>query len=165
MPTLLAPAPDDVVELWLACHARIRQALADCQALGEGRGGSPQALSAARYFEEALPRHVEDEDLTFGPRLVAIDPSLATTVAHLQSEHDGHRLAIQDLALTLRALAAAPEHRGARHAVGTAWARIGPELLAHLDDEERWMLPGIRALTSGERALALVELRARRTRG
>jgi len=69
---------DQPIEMWLACHERILRMIALIVRLCEhlAAGGSIEAAgvtatSILRYFDEAAPRHHEDEELTLFPRLLA----------------------------------------------------------------------------------------------
>ena len=69
---------DQPIELWLACHERILRMIALLIRLREhiAAGASMEsaavtATSILLYFDEAAPRHHEDEKLTLFPRLLA----------------------------------------------------------------------------------------------
>jgi pyridoxamine 5'-phosphate oxidase len=69
---------DEPLELWLACHERVQRF---CNLLGRVRehvekyGADTEAAESAtsirRYFNEAAPRHHEDEEIDLFPRLLA----------------------------------------------------------------------------------------------
>jgi hemerythrin-like domain-containing protein len=80
---------DEPLELWLACHERVQRF---CNLLGrvkehvERHGADAEAaesaLSIRRYFNEAAPRHHEDEEIDLFPRLLArLDKQAATSDA------------------------------------------------------------------------------------
>lgn len=68
---------DEPLELWLACHERVQRF---CTLIGrvkehvERRGADAEAAESAtsirRYFNEAAPRHHEDEEIDLFPRLL-----------------------------------------------------------------------------------------------
>lgn len=69
---------DQPIEMWLACHERVLRMLnllvrlRDHVAAGEpGDSAAITATSILRYFEEAAPRHHEDEEADLFPRLLA----------------------------------------------------------------------------------------------
>ena len=106
---------DQPIELWLACHERILRMIALLARLREhiAAGGSMEtagvtAASILRYFDEAAPRHHEDEELTLFPRLLA----------HLQGVHR------QLIEHTLDALR--DEHRD----LETSWTELRSKLIA-----------------------------------
>jgi hemerythrin-like domain-containing protein len=96
-----APAAgfDDPVELWLACHERVRRFCRLLQRLPahlEQHGADAEAQDAARsvrrYFNEAAPRHHADEEADLFPRLLRRAPAaradaLRATLAALEGEH------------------------------------------------------------------------------
>ncbi len=68
---------DQPLELWLACHDRVRRMCTLLQRLLEHvrSGGADEkagitAASIRRYFDEAAPRHHEDEEIDLFPRLL-----------------------------------------------------------------------------------------------
>lgn len=68
---------DQPLELWLACHERVRRMCTLLQRLLEHlreQGADEQArvtaASIRRYFDEAAPRHHEDEEIDLFPRLL-----------------------------------------------------------------------------------------------
>lgn len=106
---------DQPIEMWLACHERILRMTALLLRLREhiAAGGSIEsagvtATSILRYFDEAAPRHHEDEELTLFPRLLA----------HLQS---ANRQKVENAIAALR-----DDH--AR--LEAAWAQLRPTLVA-----------------------------------
>ncbi|MGE5339316.1 MAG: hemerythrin domain-containing protein [Gemmatimonadota bacterium] len=67
---------DQPLELWNACHGRVRRMLALLQRLADhidrsGIDGDARttAVSIKRYFEQAAPHHHEDEERDLFPRL------------------------------------------------------------------------------------------------
>jgi hypothetical protein len=125
---------EDAVDLLLACHARIRHFLA----LALRAGDDAEAIAAVRrYFTEALPLHIADEDELLAPRV---------HVGDMSDEHRAHAALVARLAAG--EMAAAVE--------------LAPLLLAHLDAEERDVFPLVRALPASERAEILAGMRARR---
>lgn len=77
---------DEPLELWLACHERVQRF---CNLLGrlkehvEKHGADAEAAESAtsirRYFNEAAPRHHEDEEIDLFPRLLTRLDEQATT--------------------------------------------------------------------------------------
>lgn len=90
---------DQPIEMWLACHERILRMLALLVRLREhvvNEGAIESAKVTAtlilRYFDEAAPRHHEDEELTLFPRLLAhlhgaAGKKTARAVDALRDEH------------------------------------------------------------------------------
>ena len=118
---------DQPIEVWLACHERILRMVAllvrlrDHIVAGEARAAARvTAASILRYFDEAAPRHHEDEELDLFPRLLkysqrAGSGDIASAVEALQQQHQQ---------------------------LDRAWANVRPTLIAveagsniHLNDE------------------------------
>jgi len=90
---------DQPLELWQACHERIARMNNMLQRLVEylkthpvDKDAGVTAASVLRYFEEAAPRHHEDEEIDLFPRLQA---RLRTRSRGPAAEHIG--VAIQSL--------------------------------------------------------------------
>lgn len=84
---------DQPVEMWLACHQRVQRFAALLSRLAEHvrRQGADEdaqvtAASIRRYFNEAAPRHHEDEEVDMFPRLRE----------RLNAERDGTVLSVLD---------------------------------------------------------------------
>ncbi len=90
---------DDALEIWLACHERVQRFCSLMTRLNQhlGVNGADKdaritANSIRRYFNEAAPRHHEDEELDLFPRLKARMPpekyaALAATIASIEQDH------------------------------------------------------------------------------
>lgn len=152
--------PPALLDLLHDCHARIRRfgamagsiAAADDAADAEVRDA---ALAVARYFREALPLHVADEEHSIAPRLHGVDAALAA----MHREHEAHGPLVADLIETCTRVAEAPARR-AELAAPAAAAVAAFE--AHLADEERTIFPAIARLSAEDQAAIVAELRARR---
>jgi len=138
---------DELLGLLQACHGRIRHFLALAATLGQDTehpaGQVAEACAATRrYFTEALPLHVADEELSLAPRLRGWSPVIDAALAARSEDAtaaDGRRA----LAAVLPALTASLE--------------------AHLHAEEQVVFPALRhAMSADERRQVIAELRARR---
>jgi len=93
---------DQPLELWLACHDRVRRMTGLLERLREHLGtmGSDDAARVTattirRYFEEAAPRHHEDEEVDLFPLLRRLLPQKDPTrlaevdaaLSRLEAEH------------------------------------------------------------------------------
>ncbi len=94
---------DQPLELWSACHDRVRRMVGLLQRLDEhlhksGVDDSARvtATSIRRYFDEAAPRHHEDEEIDLFPLVrrraaekadAAESERLAQVIAALESDH------------------------------------------------------------------------------
>jgi iron-sulfur cluster repair protein YtfE (RIC family) len=161
--------PGDLVDALIECHGRIKTFAALARRLGEGAGlGAEEVREAAarvrRYFSDALPRHVADEDLSILPRLRGRDRAVDQALDRMHREHREHERPLASLLDCCARLEADP----------AALASLGPDLaetaealerafLSHLDSEERVVFPALRALcTPAERDAIFAELRDRR---
>ena len=100
-----APAAgfDHPIEMWQACHERVKRMSALLQRLAQhlGKHGTDAdarttATSILRYFDEAAPRHHDDEEIDLFPLLlarVAAAPAtfdgarIGAAIRALQAEH------------------------------------------------------------------------------
>lgn len=163
------PPAEDVVDLLLECHARIRSFTELALRLASARSLPPEevaeaARSVRRYFQEALPLHALDEEESVLPRLAGRDPGLDGALADMRREHAEHGEVLGRVV----ALCAELEAEPARHAERTdELARAAEALRLHFDrhlaPEEATIFPAIRRLVpEEERRRILEELRARR---
>lgn len=160
----------DVVDALLACHERIRRFLAVAARVGQA-GGDPaaQVIEAcgqiARYFREAMPLHVADEEESIRPRLAGRAAEVDRALADMHEQHSAHEAALVELTRAADRVAADPEDAAARARMATAAAALDAALAPHLDLEEALILPAIRRLlTARELADIAGEIRARRGR-
>lgn len=164
------PGPEDLVELLLACHQRIRSFGALALRLGGEEELSAAELTegcqrVARYFAEALPLHVRDEEEGLIPQLRGRDLGLDQALEQMASEHRQHAPLLAELhrALTPVAGLPGPSDRAFRAEISRVAELLVPELEHHLVQEERLIFPAIHRLLSPEVQQRLIlELRARR---
>ena len=93
---------DQPLELWLACHDRVRRMASLLERLhehmremGADEAAQVTAASIRRYFDEAAPRHHEDEEVDLFPLLRRLLPQKApadeaevtATLERLEREH------------------------------------------------------------------------------
>jgi hemerythrin-like domain-containing protein len=91
---------DQPIEMWLACHERMLRMIALLVRLrdhvaggGANESAGVTAASILRYFDEAAPRHREDEEIDLFPRVQlrlkgAARGKIASTIDTLQDEHE-----------------------------------------------------------------------------
>jgi iron-sulfur cluster repair protein YtfE (RIC family) len=157
------------VDLLLQCHERIRAfiGLAARLALSEEADDKEirdAASRVIRYFSEALPLHVADEEQSIVPRLSGREPAIDAALERMRQEHKDHEPQLQSLLKTCRVLEESPgrlnEVRPGFQATVSALER---EFVKHLEEEETVILPAIRTiLRDDDRDAILRELRARR---
>lgn len=164
-----AKRPDTVEGALLDCHDRIRffSALA-CKLNAEG-AGSPEEIGRSagavrRYFAEALPKHVEDEEESLLPRLRGREEAVDAALDQMRAEHERDGPAIEELISICAALEADPSR----------WEALSPRLepvasavdqglREHLELEEERILPAIeRLLSEHEREAVRAEMKQRR---
>jgi iron-sulfur cluster repair protein YtfE (RIC family) len=160
-------APADVVDLFLECHERIRSFTGLAGRLAAAGDATPEdvveaAARVRRYFAEALPLHVADEDDSVAPRLAGLDAEVDDALAVMAREHREHEEPLRALLALCGELAAAPRRAGE---LGGVVAVLEPAFAAHLEREERVVFPAIRRLLApAQQAALLDEVRARRAR-
>lgn len=164
-----AAGPGDLVDLLGECHARIRHFSMLASKVSQ-RATTPDAQvveacrEVERYFGEALPLHVADEEQSLLPRLRGRSPDVDDALAEMHAQHGAHE---PELGALLRGLSAL--HVGAvseqERAVLEHQAReLERALEAHLVHEESRIFPAVRRLLSqAEQAEVMAELRARRS--
>lgn len=159
---------EELVDLLLGCHARVRTFLALAVAIGD-RADAPDADVAdaaarvRRYFSEALPLHVDDEEQSVLPRLHGRSVEVDAALDRMCEEHDLHAEPLRRLLGLCSSLAASPDDATARAAVGATAQQLVALLEPHLAAEESVLFPAIRThLTAEERRAVVGELRARR---
>jgi hemerythrin-like domain-containing protein len=162
---------DDFVQLLLDCHGRIRHFAALARVLGETPALSADAVRDAafrvrRYFGEALPLHVEDEEESVLPRLLGREPALDEALERMSAEHAAHAPLLAEVLRCCRELERAPErHEALRAGLARDAVALEREFATHLETEEALILPAIgRLLDADVRAALVRELRARRAR-
>jgi hemerythrin-like domain-containing protein len=104
---------EEPFEMLQACHERVHRMLDLLERLRSHlrtRGGDEQAQQAARdvmrYFDQAAPRHHEDEERhVFPPLLAQGDPATVAVVQRLQADHVRMEAAWADARKVLDAVA------------------------------------------------------------
>lgn len=159
----------DLIDALLECHERIRTFIDVAQRIAASPNAPPEEIREAatrvrRYFDEALPRHVADEEQSILPRLAGKDPELDRALAQMHAEHHEHERPLSRLLSLMRELERAPERA---NDLSAELGRISSELAAalgeHLANEEAIVFPAIRERLSEEDRRAIsAELRQRR---
>lgn len=143
---------DQPVEMWLACHERVQRFAALLSRLAEhlreqGADDDAQvtAVSIRRYFNEAAPRHHEDEEVDMFPRLrerldTAADKTLLDVLDQVEADH----LEMAGLWNRLDQVLAAIS-RGEQAALEQSLIdRFATMYRHHIDAEERVLLPALK---------------------
>ena len=163
------PSPSDAVDLLLECHVRIRHFVAMARRLGEASDTdeveiADTAARVVRYFRDALPLHVRDEEDSLAPRLRGRDPAVDAAVAAMEREHGEHRASLEALVSATAAIAEDPgRHEELSGEVKRAADDLARQFEYHLAEEEAVVLPAVRRLLDAETDAAIVrEMRERR---
>lgn len=154
--------------LLLDCHDKIRSfstlavTLATREQIepAQARDGAAQAR---RYFVEALPRHIADEEESLLPRLRGRDPALDRALAQMHGEHDAHLAPLAAMIEALDAIARDGLQARSREALVAVAPSMQRAFDAHLAHEEQQIFSKIdETLTADEQQQIVEELRARR---
>jgi iron-sulfur cluster repair protein YtfE (RIC family) len=160
--------PEGLVDLLLECHGRIRMFSALARTVGERVDASAEETVEAcarceRYFREALPLHVADEEESLVPRLHGRATELDTALVAMAAQHAEHEAMVCALVEALARVRAAPGDVGARALLRECAGRACRDFEAHLALEEEVVFPAVRALLGAmEQAEVVAALRARR---
>jgi iron-sulfur cluster repair protein YtfE (RIC family) len=159
--------PGDLVSMLLACHTRIRSfaalALAASQAHNQPEQEAVEACHAvARYFREALPLHVQDEERSIIPRLLGQSRDLDVVSATMQEEHAAHVPILAELLAACAGLCTRPQTQHSRDRLAVVARQVAREFDGHLRLEERLLFPAVARLAPQVKSELMAELRARR---
>lgn len=158
----------DVGDLLSACHARIRRFLdLSARLATTANVSAPEVRETAgqirRYFAEALPLHIADEDELIAPRLAGESAQLDEALVTMHADHDHHAELVARLRELAGQLARDPDRRAAvAPALADAAAALHAALEPHLVLEERVIFPALARLPAGERAAIKEGMRRRR---
>jgi iron-sulfur cluster repair protein YtfE (RIC family) len=160
------PAVDETpAGLVLDCHTRIRTFSGLAVTLATAAAPDAELADAAarvhRYFTQALPLHVADEEQSLAPRLRRYAPETMAALADMEREHREHERLLGGL---VTAWAAIGDDPGRRTASAEAASRLRAELERHLAAEEGLVVPALARLPADEARAILEEMRARRRR-
>jgi hemerythrin-like domain-containing protein len=163
--------PPSLVDLLGECHERIRRfvALARRAAMQKDAPLDQVAQACAdveRYFIEAYPLHVADEEESIAPRLRGLSPTVDDALEAMAKEHRQHAPKLEALLRATAAVRSEPHHHGAREELATAAEALEIELEQHLVLEESAIFPAIRERLSAQTKTRIIdELRRRRRPG
>ena len=160
--------PQDLVDLLGECHQRIRR-FVDLARQVASREDAPldQVAQACadveRYFVEALPLHVADEEESIEPRLRGLSPSVDHALDAMTHQHQEHASNLEALLRATAKVRCEPHDERARGELATAAIALEIEFEKHLALEENTIFPAIRELLPPEaQESIIVELRQRR---
>jgi iron-sulfur cluster repair protein YtfE (RIC family) len=165
-----ATAGGDVVDLLLACHERIRTFLkmaSDLAAVRSPDADEVRSVAAQihRYFSEALPLHIADEQECILPQIASWSPEIDRALAQMTDDHTAHAHAVDRLIGLCAIVVADPRQLTTVAAeLARAASELTTEMNTHLELEERVIFPALRRLTSEQRDEILHAMRERRAR-
>jgi iron-sulfur cluster repair protein YtfE (RIC family) len=158
-----------IVGLLHACHDRIRFFTDVANRLTESEALAAEEVREAathveRYFSQALPLHVADEEQSLFPRLLERKKELAGVLDELHREHVSHEADVQNLVRLCRAVKEDPSRLADNRAsLSRVIEGLQQGFLAHLHEEETTIFPVIEALPQDDQNALLTEFRARRS--
>lgn len=164
------PRAEGLLGLMLECHERIRTFVKLASIVGERRDlPGAEVVDACqrveRYFTEALPLHVADEEQSLIPRLQGKRADVDAALASMHSQHGEHVPFLAALLEACREVRATPDDQPRRDRLKSVAAQVSEEFERHLKIEETVIFPAMKELLSTEQETRVVEeLRARRTR-
>jgi len=159
---------NDLVGLLDACHQRIRRFVALAREAALNRAVPPDQIAQAcadveRYFVEALPLHVADEEESIQPRLRGLSPAVDRALDVMAHQHQQHVPKLEALLRATARVRSTPQDEGARTELAAAATALEAELEEHLALEERVIFPAIREILPREAQSTIIdELRQRR---
>jgi len=162
--------PETLLSLLEACHERIRSfTLLAIEAASVNEADDELLIDACarvrRYFSEALPHHVADEEESLLPRLRGQSVELDRTLETMADQHRAHEPLFGALFDALGAVEEAPQSPTARGKLLETAKTLQTELDEHLELEESLLFPAVdHWLTSETQATIIDELRLRRRR-
>lgn len=142
---------DQPLELWLACHQRVQRFAAllsrlaeHMRAQGPDEDAQVTAASIRRYFNEAAPRHHEDEEVDMFPRLrERLDAQSDRTVLDVLDQVEADHLEMAGVWRRLDEVLAAVERGKAATLDQALIDRFTTMYRHHVDAEERVLLPAM----------------------
>jgi len=172
-PVKTEPKTEDVVDLLVGCHERIRHFTRVAIKLAHAQGASPEevtqaAAAAHRYYTVSLPLHEADEEETLRPHLDTLgDYKLHHALLAMTDQHQAIDELLERL---LPLLVMVRNNPDTIHAAGPEMCLITKALdemfRAHLQLEEEAIFPAIRErLSETEQAEMTKEMRDRRKQG
>ncbi|MEP6861254.1 MAG: hemerythrin domain-containing protein [Deltaproteobacteria bacterium] len=157
----------DVDVLLSECHLRIRRFLALAVRITAQRTSALDVQEAGgqvrRYFAEAFPLHLADEDELLMPVLMGRESTLDRAIERMHRDHAEHEPHVAHLVELCAALERDPGGLAALVEDLAVTTKLLREVLEpHLLLEEREIFPAIRLLSDDERGQIRAAMRARR---
>ncbi len=166
-----ASDPHDLVDLLSECHRRIRSFIALARQAGWRQDASADQIAQAcvdveRYFTQALPLHVADEEESIEPRLRGLSPTVDEALDVTARQHRQHEPGLTALLRATKLFRSCPHDAAVRAELAVIAQALEEQFDEHLGIEERVIFPAIRELLSQKAQTSIVaELRRRRHSG
>lgn len=159
--------PTTLVALLSECHQRIRHFSHLACELARRSDAPPAeieqaAASVMRYFSEALPLHVADEEESITPRLRGRSDEVTRALTTMSQEHVEHGPQLAELLSALTELRQAPTSEQARLRLAAVAMPLQLDFERHLALEESVLFPALHLLPAADQKQIVEELRARR---
>lgn len=140
--------PPSLTDLLMECHGRIRRFVALARSIGADREAPDEQVADAclqveRYFREALPLHVLDEEDDILPRLRGLSPKVDAALAQMKEDHQGHEPRLQAVLAAASAVRANPADENLRASLDSRAKVLEHEFQRHLELEESIIFPAI----------------------
>jgi iron-sulfur cluster repair protein YtfE (RIC family) len=159
------PVDETAAGLILDCHARVRTFSELAVKLATEAASDVELMEAAarvlRYFTQALPLHVADEEQSLAPRLRRFSPETIDALTTMEREHREHERLLAALIESWHRLQSDP---GPCAVTADDARRLRQEMERHLSAEERLVVPALAQLPPDEQRGFIEELRQRRRR-
>lgn len=162
--------PSDLVDLLVECHERIRRFIAMAHAAATYEQASATDVADAcsrvqRYFTEALPLHVADEELSILPRLRGKSPEVDAALDVMKEQHGQHEELLSTFLRLVNAVGQKPSDALQKERLARATRELEQVFGEHLLLEESVILPAIGSLLPNDLRETIVdEIRRRRRR-
>lgn len=158
----------DLVDHLLDCHARIRSFTDLAVAIAERDAPHGEVSEACakvvRYFSEAMPLHVRDEEESILPRLRGRSASVDAALSGMHDQHELHAGLVERLCQVAAAFRVVPGNESGRGELLYVAQPLRRLFESHLRAEEEIVFPAVRRLLSAEEQSAIrreMELRRR----
>lgn len=163
--------PAGPADLLVECHGRIRHFLKVALRLSESEPiplteAQEAARRVRRYFLEALPLHIEDEEELIAPLLRGSGAAIAAALERMAEEHHRQQGPLHGVLEVCEIVQTSPEYLSElRDELRRACEALQDEFIPHLEEEERTIFPALRCyLSEPELDAVMVGMRLRRER-
>jgi hemerythrin-like domain-containing protein len=156
------------------CHRRLDETLYRLTEIAQGAASSPATIDAERlrsevdeisaFLQRTGRRHEIDEEQSLFPRLRIEQPALSTTLSTLSEQHREHARLEDSLAILARRFDGGPPSDVDVTALIEVATALNHAYAAHLDLEDRELLPAARQLAPSVLEDIASEMQARRGR-